>query len=69
MNHSWKFDLEYKDRTRTFQKKKVCVTCGCEKFISTKHGHTIEVVERSGILFDRLPDCIDWEVENAKTID
>jgi len=57
MRHSWKDD--------------VCVRCGCKRsmeYVGCKW--TAYFYERSGIVYgwDR-PDCIDWKVENNKTID
>lgn len=61
MNHTWKKTSKLDDE---------CKRCGCER---TKHyicGQRVYMYCRSGIVFgSERPDCIDWDVENSKTID
>lgn len=47
--------------TRHKWKDKVCQKCGHEKM---SFGYS-----RNGHVFVFSPECIDWEVENGKTID
>ena len=54
--------------------KSICTTCGCTRIKERRHlGGRIYFdyyYERSGIVFGfQRPDCIDWEIENNKTID
>lgn len=57
MNHKWK---------KTEDKQKcVCVNCKAERLIA----FAFVIYSRSGIVFNYRPDCIDWELENSKTID
>ena len=61
MNHTWK---------KISKLDNECKRCGCEMSKHYIDGQRIYMYSRSGIIFgsDR-PDCIDWEVENRKTID
>ncbi|MFD2824831.1 hypothetical protein ACFS5M_14205 [Lacinutrix iliipiscaria] len=53
MNHKWNNNK--------------CTICGCERE-KTFYGYNYY---RSGQIFgiNKRPDCIDWELENKKTID
>lgn len=42
-----------------------CTKCGCVK----ETGYFGIIYSRSGMMFDFAPECIDWELENSKTID
>jgi hypothetical protein len=56
LNHKWKDN--------------VCVTCGCKReYIMYTKTFGVYTYSRSGHTFDYRPDCIDWELENSKTID
>lgn len=66
MKHTYQSAPLKDDLTDTFKSKRVCKRCGLEKLISYKG---IEVLFRSGQFYNHLPECIDWSVENAKTID
>jgi len=46
-------------------KNNECTTCGCER----NKTYNNYFYSRSGMNFAFRPDCIDWEVENNKTID
>ena len=65
MKHTW--GKEYIKHTMETQK---CVMCGCERFpfrrkkIILGYGYS-----RSGLNLNDSPDCIDWDLENSKTID
>lgn len=62
MKHKW--GKKFKDQTG--MKSSKCNVCGMTK--SEQYGFTSYM--RSGILYsNRLPECIDWEIENSKTID
>ena len=43
----------------------VCVKCGCEKH--SIGGYTW--YSRTGHTMEKSPECIDWEIEDQKTID
>jgi hypothetical protein len=45
---------------------KKCIKCGC---VRTRFYGMIGYETSGGHFLDRAPDCIDWEIENAKTID
>lgn len=66
MKHTYQSAELKSDLMDTFKTAKVCKRCGLEKLTSHKG---IEIISRSGQMYNHLPDCIDWEVENAKTID
>jgi len=54
-NHKWK--------------NNICVRCGCEREYCTLS--RVYIYSRSGIVttIAKRLECIDWEVENSKTID
>lgn len=52
----------------------ICKVCGCKRYMSFQNykGKVFKnyIWERSGhILHLNSPECIDWKLENAKTID
>ncbi|GAB3164771.1 hypothetical protein [Telluribacter humicola] len=64
MNHTWSPST----KATTLEKKvkvEECTICGCEKLMFPINTY----YRRSGMLFQSAPECIDWAVENAKTID
>lgn len=50
-------------------KNNICITCGCKREYISVGGWGEFIYTRSGITFESRPDCIDWDIENAKTID
>ncbi len=56
MKHKWKDDI--------------CIRCGCKReLVKIPKFYAEYVYTRAGILFNNRPDCIDWVLENSKTID
>ncbi len=67
MNHKW--GNKEKEGGLITQR---CETCGCGRTptYNNDNGWIIGYIyERNSMVFRDRPDCIDWEVENAKTID
>jgi hypothetical protein len=46
-----------------------CIRCGCTRRINKGYGFSSISYIRNMIFFEKSPDCIDWKVENNKTID
>ncbi len=65
MNHKW--SNKYTKHELTSQD---CKTCGCTRTPIYYRGKLLSYLyERSSIHYQHRPDCIDWELENSKTID
>ena len=61
MNHKW---------DHTSKKNDKCKVCGCEREKHyTSDRSSFFIYTRSGIVSSNRIDCINWEVENSKTID
>ena len=66
MKHKW--DKKHIDKY--YNLIQICKRCGCHKCYNSSAGKPYITYERSGhTWWDYAPDCIDWEVENQKTID
>lgn len=50
-------------------KTDICVKCGLKRIATHVGRWKYYTYERSGIAFAKRPECIDWNKENAKTID
>lgn len=62
MRHKWTINLlPYRGMKNT-----QCSVCRCIK--SELYGRRMYETSGGNIL-SKVPDCIDWEIENAKTID
>lgn len=71
MNHSW---VKEKTPSEGFKETHICKMCGCKRdmfLIKINDFYKKEFIySRSKMIFgDTRPDCIDWELENSKTID
>lgn len=64
MRHKWTIKVPTKKEGQYDNKK--CARCGC---IRTTFYGMMQYETSGGHFLDRAPDCIDWEIENAKTID
>ncbi len=49
--------------------EKTCTICQCKRRVNKSYGFTSVTYIRSGIFFERSPECVDMEKENLKTID
>jgi hypothetical protein len=67
MNHTWKRAPNRTNSAMTITSTYVCTRCGLKRERVLTAG---EFYERSGLFYAKQkPDCIDWEIENSKTID
>lgn len=75
MKHKWITDQNPTDPEGSWPRiveQKICSVCGCRRWKTVAKNYQIYIYSRSGIVFPvngGVPDCIDWEVENQKTID
>ena len=60
MNHKWE---------KTSIKTDKCKVCGCEREKHFAGKYSFYIYTRSSIITVNRFDCIDWGVENNKTID
>ena len=61
MNHKWK---------KVTSTKHTCKVCECNREIIYIGNCKTYWYDRSGIIYSQVrPSCIDWKIENNKTID
>ena len=64
MKHKWEKLANDGDGNKQWK----CKTCGCLKVLGN-YKFAQPDYERSGQMYSEYVECIDWELENSKTID
>ena len=67
MRHKWTPTEPKQDSALKVYSADTCVRCGMLREKLSPGYYYSRSGQQYG--FDQLPECIDWEVENAKTID